>query len=120
MLSQEGLSGKKGQMPNPKHCRLGAMPSNFKASRDLAKKKGRQYWYQAIDFAHADTKQTWKYLCSLLGKNGISAPSNFMAEDYHSFIDSKVTNIQGRTADAGPMTYHVYSGPSSSFSPPTH
>lgn len=82
----------------------------LKSSRKLVRSKGRQNWRQALDSAYSDTRKTWKHLNCLLGKSDKSSRtySTFSAEDYHSFIDRKVTDICDRTAGAGPAVLHIH------------
>lgn len=79
-----------------------AWHSSLKASRRLVRPKGRQYWRWALDSVKLDTKQTWKLLDQLLG-NGVKSShqlSNISAEQYHQFMDDKISAIWDRTSNA--------------------
>lgn len=80
------------------------------------------YWRRVLDSSKNDSKGTWRHLDSLLGTDatGPSQSSDFTSEQYHQYMDEKISAIRERTSDAGHAVYSHYSGPLlTAFSSPT-
>lgn len=73
------------------------------ASRHLVRKKGRQFWQNALSSADHDPRQTWQQLDLLLGNKQLTLrqPARFSAVEFHQDLYNKIAAVRDKTSGFG-------------------
>ena len=73
----------------------------LKSSRKLAQTRVASFWKEQMTFAGNNPRRVWKTVDNILGDAESGAKPNLTPDEYHDFIDKKVTDVQAATASAG-------------------